>query len=46
MKKCIVCKEEKDEWEQFTKTEKDETHYEGDVCKLCRIKQLGEKLTK
>jgi hypothetical protein len=39
-KKCIVCGESKDVWEYFTKTNKDRSHHEVDICKSCRLKQL------
>ena len=40
MKECIICKETKDNWSDFTRTDKD-TPYEVDVCQSCRIKQLA-----
>lgn len=39
-KNCIICKESKDEWEDFTITT-GESPMQLDVCKGCRLKKLG-----
>lgn len=36
-KKCKTCGKWKDIWYDFTKTNKDGSHYEVDVCKFCRM---------
>ena len=34
---CENCEEVKDEWYDFTKTDKDGKHYKVSICKFCRL---------
>lgn len=40
MKECLQCHQVKDNWQDFTRTNKDKP-YEVDICITCRIKNLG-----
>ena len=36
MKECVVCHRMKDEWQEFTRTNRDKP-YEVDICQFCRM---------